>query len=301
MNTTATQPEAPDAGARRYQCRHIFAEGHRCRALSLRQEHFCYAHHTSRHPLPARHLTQETFINPDASFILPPLEDRPSIQLAISELARRVAANQLDMDRAKFLLRCCRHATANLPKEPRANKDLPYQEQEIEVPEPMVEAFELDPILGPLAPIAEAPEPLPPGRTGSYMEQLIERLANPSRCSTCYPPAPPKPAPDVPYPFPLPAIQAVAETNPASLESWVPHISTLRCGFTHRPKQNAPTAAASPRPWGTPSSPINSLQPSTCNRLTAPLPHAHRSGSGSPRLPWSRRSCRPRSSLSAPR
>jgi hypothetical protein len=208
MNTTATQTEAPDAGARRYQCRHIFAQGHRCRALSLRQEHFCYAHHTARHPLPTRIPTPETFINPDASFILPPLEDRPSIQLAISELARRVAANQLDMDRAKFLLRCCRHATANLPKEPRANKDLPYEEQEIEIPEPLVESFELDTILGPLAPIAEAPDPLPPGRTGSYMEQLIERLANPSRCSTCYPPAPPEPAP---YPYPLPAIQAVAE------------------------------------------------------------------------------------------
>jgi len=213
MNTTATQTEAPDAGARRYQCRHIFAQGHRCRALSLRQEHFCYAHHTARHPLPTRIPTPETFINPDASFILPPLEDRPSIQLAISELARRVAANQLDMDRAKFLLRCCRHATANLPKEPRANKDLPYEEQEVEIPEPLVESFELDTILGPLAPIAEAPDPLPPGRTGSYMEQLIERLANPSRCSTCHPPPTPEPAP---YPFPLPAIQAVAEVSPTN-------------------------------------------------------------------------------------
>ena len=290
---TATPTEAPDAGARRYQCRHIFAEGHRCRALSLRQEHFCYNHHTSRNPLPARNPTpaQETLIYPDTAFILPPLEDRASIQLAISELARRIAANQLDMERAKFLLRCCHRATANLPKEPRTAKNAhaAYEEEDEDLtPEPLVEAFELDPILGPLAPIAEAPE-LPAGRPSTYFEQLLERILDKSNppCPTCHPTPPPEPPPDAPYPFTLPAIQAVAQER-------VPRNLPSRCEFPHHPKrQNAPTIAASSRPWGT-------LLP-TNNCFTAPLPRARHSGSGSPRPPCSRRSCRPRSSLSAPR
>jgi hypothetical protein len=213
MNPTQTQTaaptEAPDSGARRYQCRHIFAEGHRCRALSLRQEHFCYIHHTSRHPLPARIPTAETFINPDSSFIMPPLEDRASIQLAISELARRIAANQLDLERAIFLLRCCRHATANLPKEPRSAKPIPYEEQEIEDPQPLVEAFELDTILGPLAPIAEFIAPAATERPLSCVEQMLQNILDrPVACPTCHPTPPPEPAP---FPFTLPTLQAVAD------------------------------------------------------------------------------------------
>ena len=215
MNPTQTQTaaptEAPDSGARRYQCRHIFAEGHRCRALSLRQEHFCYIHHTSRHPLPARIPTAETFINPDSSFIMPPLEDRASIQLAISELARRIAANQLDLERAIFLLRCCRHATANLPKEPRSAKPIPYEQQEIEDPQPLVEAFELDTILGPLAPIAEFIPPSPRERPLSCVEQMLQNILDrPVACPTCHPTPPPEPAP---FPFTLPTLQAVADTT----------------------------------------------------------------------------------------
>jgi hypothetical protein len=34
---------------RRYRCRHIHAAGHQCGSPALRNEHFCYYHHT---PLP---------------------------------------------------------------------------------------------------------------------------------------------------------------------------------------------------------------------------------------------------------
>jgi len=122
------------------------------------------------------------------------------------------------MERAKFLLRCCHRATANLPKEPRTtqNTHAPYEEEDDDLtPEPLVEAFELDPILGPLAPIAEAPE-LPAGRPSTYFEQLLERILDKSNppCPTCHPTPPPEPPPDAPYPFTLPAIQAVADTLP---------------------------------------------------------------------------------------
>ncbi len=246
---TATATEAPDAGARRYQCRHIFAEGHRCRALSLRASlaapaHFCYAHHIARNPLPARNSTQETFINPDAAFVLPPLEDRASIQFAISELARRVAANQLDMERAKFLLRCCRHATANLPKEPRLSKASdPFEEEEEDDPAPLVEAYELDPVLGPLAPIAEAPDPLPAGRPSTYFEQLLERVLHKRQtpCPVCHPAPPPEPPPDLPYPYPT--IQAVAE---ALLPRTVISTGAQRSGETCNSVRTAKTSANQP-------------------------------------------------------
>ena len=46
MNTT-------EATETRYQCRHIFTDGRRCASPSLRREHLCYYHHTTRRPIPA--------------------------------------------------------------------------------------------------------------------------------------------------------------------------------------------------------------------------------------------------------
>ncbi len=36
---------------KRYQCRHIFTDGHRCGSPCLRHEDFCYYHHTTRRPV----------------------------------------------------------------------------------------------------------------------------------------------------------------------------------------------------------------------------------------------------------
>ena len=44
-STTETQPK-------RYQCRHIHTQGHRCGSPALRGELFCYYHHTTRKPAP---------------------------------------------------------------------------------------------------------------------------------------------------------------------------------------------------------------------------------------------------------
>ena len=40
-----TQPEP-----KKYYCRHIFTDGHRCGSPALRNQHFCYYHHATRRP-----------------------------------------------------------------------------------------------------------------------------------------------------------------------------------------------------------------------------------------------------------
>jgi hypothetical protein len=108
---------------KRYVCRHIHASGLRCGSPCLRGEHFCYYHHTSRRPIQLRpRPTQENFIPHDAAFILSGLEDRPSIQLAISEVVTQIAANQIDHGRARLLLYAFRIASNNLPPHPRPTR-----------------------------------------------------------------------------------------------------------------------------------------------------------------------------------
>jgi hypothetical protein len=36
---------------KQYQCRHIFTDGRRCSSPCLRQEEFCFYHHTTRKPV----------------------------------------------------------------------------------------------------------------------------------------------------------------------------------------------------------------------------------------------------------
>jgi hypothetical protein len=122
----------------RFHCRHIHVSGHRCASPSLRNEAFCYFHHSSRKPvqnLAERRGKQSTFTLPDP-------EDRTAIQLAIGEVLRRIAANDIDPKRAGLLLYGLQIASCNLPKEtPSAF--------------PTVDEVLYDETYGPLAPEAE--------------------------------------------------------------------------------------------------------------------------------------------------
>jgi hypothetical protein len=125
---------------RRFQCRHIFTDGRRCGSISLRNEQLCYYHHTTR--LPAQNPHQRKARR--ATFDLPHIEDRSSIQSAISQIIQRIAANDLDPRRAGLLLYALQIASLNLPKPAPS-----------EAPEPTVDDITLDPELGPLAPTHE--------------------------------------------------------------------------------------------------------------------------------------------------
>jgi hypothetical protein len=74
---------------KRYQCRHIFTDGHRCGSICLRGEEFCYYHHTTRKPAQnprARRGRRGTFELP----VNDP-NDRTAHQSTIVEVLRRIA------------------------------------------------------------------------------------------------------------------------------------------------------------------------------------------------------------------
>jgi len=103
----------PDPKRKHFQCRHIFADGHRCGSKCLREENFCFYHYRSHKPrlMPEYRDTLSTFE-------LPALEDRSAIQSAITLIAQRIANGCLDSKRAGLLLYALQIASLNLPKPP---------------------------------------------------------------------------------------------------------------------------------------------------------------------------------------
>ena len=126
----------------RFQCRHIFTDGHRCQSPNLRGENFCYYHHTTRQPVPKQELSRRKTRR--ATFHIPLPEDRSAIQHTIGEVLQRLASNDLDTKRAGLLLYGLQIASQNLPK--------PHPEAK---PQPTIEEISQDPTHGPLAPITE--------------------------------------------------------------------------------------------------------------------------------------------------
>jgi len=141
---------------RRLQCRHIFNNGHRCGAVCLRNEDFCYYHHSTR----GRASRVRDQSNDQSTFELPLPEDRSAIQTSIGLVLQRIASGELDPRRAGLLLYGLQIASLNLPKE--------HHDPDRITPPPVDEVI-LHPELGPLAPESELP---PPYRTSR--EQLID-------------------------------------------------------------------------------------------------------------------------------
>jgi hypothetical protein len=146
------QTETP----KRYQCRHIFTDGHRCGSPALRQEDLCYYHHTTRKP--AKRTRRTTFEIP-----LP--EDRSAIQHTIGQVLQRIAANDIDPRRAGLLLYGLQIASLNLPKSQQSRQSTARGRYTTRTPDPepirqseLVEEIVLDPELGPIAPRAELDE-----------------------------------------------------------------------------------------------------------------------------------------------
>jgi hypothetical protein len=151
--TQATTP----AEIKRYQCRHIFTDGHRCGSPCLRHEEFCYYHHTTRRPIENPRERR----NRQAQFDLPLPEDRAAIQLSIGEVLRRIANNEIDSKRAGLLLYGLQIASLNLPRATAPSTTAP------------VEEIIADPQLGTLAPKAEVTQQ--EERKG-YVGTLLELL-----------------------------------------------------------------------------------------------------------------------------
>jgi hypothetical protein len=88
-------------------CTRLFPDGHTCGSPALRGERLCYYHHPSRHPV-ARH-------RPTRGFTLTAPTNHRELQLALSEVIRRLAANKIDTRRAGVLLYSLQLAGQALP------------------------------------------------------------------------------------------------------------------------------------------------------------------------------------------
>ena len=115
-------------------CKQIRANGERCSSPALRGKALCYWHFNSsrRHSRPAPPPAEEATLTPlddtrEAQLVkqyftpkphptlnLPPLEDRESIQLAISVLCAALARNEIEPKRASLLLYGLQVASSNV-------------------------------------------------------------------------------------------------------------------------------------------------------------------------------------------
>ncbi len=144
---------AIDFAIRRFQCRHVFIDGHRCGSPCLRGEDFCYYHHGTRRPRRATPasptgLLHDPYNEPpnQTTLTLPIPEDHSSVQLAIGTIMQGLATNALDPRRAGLLLYALQIASGNLAGAPHHAADQ------------IVEDITLDPAGSPLAPASELPE-----------------------------------------------------------------------------------------------------------------------------------------------
>ena len=133
---------------KRYRCRHVHAAGHQCGSPALRNEEFCYFHHTTRRPRPVagkfRHL------DAGEPFELPIVEDLTSALSVAAQLLCRIASNDLDPNRAGKLLYNLQIITSILDRASRAAAKATPAPQ----PEP-VEEVVADETHGLIAPITE--------------------------------------------------------------------------------------------------------------------------------------------------
>ena len=169
-DTEATIDTETIAEPKRYQCRHIFADGRRCGSASLRGEPFCYYHHTTRKPIARPHQRRSR----RGTFALPLPEDRSAIQLSIGQVLQRIASNEIDPRRAGLLLYGLQIASLNLPREAapaRANRSYGRSSSSHAEPADTVEEVITDPELGPIAPATEMAK-----AHKSVIQTLLENL-----------------------------------------------------------------------------------------------------------------------------
>jgi hypothetical protein len=254
MHTIAPQSETPQTETpRRFQCRHIFTDGHRCGSPCLRGEDLCFYHHTTRKPAahpPTRRCRR-------SAFEIPLPEDRSAIQHSIGQVLQRIAANDIDPRRAGLLLYGLQIASLNLPK-PQATQ-----------PE-LVEETTTHPELGTLAPPAEI------GKTTqrkSAVALLIEKMLEGDEQARQ------QEKQDQPAPATLPTLQAradeAAHANPCN--SPIPvvalspacraatHLRSLRSaiGATLRPAESSHASLKTPEPLQS----LRTSRAATRNRL----------------------------------
>jgi len=153
------QAELTTITQKRFKCRHVHATGRQCGSPALRNEQFCYFHHTTRSRKKSGGFR---YLDATEPFELPLVEDRASALSAAAQIFCRIASNNLDLGRAGKLLYNLQILNALLPREKAAPESQPAPS-----PQPLVEdrvlleELVLDEAHGLIAPITEMPEPAP--------------------------------------------------------------------------------------------------------------------------------------------
>src|SRR5260370_6154833 len=83
-------------------CFYVKADGRRCGSPALHDRNFCYFHYQVNRPRAT----------------VPPLENADAIQIALTDLARAVLAETVDLKRAKVLTYILQTASSNLRRGP---------------------------------------------------------------------------------------------------------------------------------------------------------------------------------------
>ena len=137
--------------SRRYRCRHVFTDGHRCGSPSLRTQDFCYYHHVSR---------REPSLAPGHGlFLMPRIDDRAAIQIALYDILARVTLRDIELKTAGMLLYGLQIASSNIAQQEKSARLATPN------PEPLVDEVTSNLLFGDLAPIAEYAEPKPQEET----------------------------------------------------------------------------------------------------------------------------------------
>ena len=268
MHEFIDEPKLP------HQCYHYLDNNHRCEATAMHGEYFCHLHRVK--PSPIIYLPAE-------GFALPDLKDRDAIQLAVSQVADRIAGNQIDNKRAGLLLFAIQIASSNLPPHARATPSSP-----VTASSPVIltlsEVKGKNPRILPVQPANPVIPATPSPVTAAFpvILTLSEVKGKNPRISPVQPPNPAiqieaantptltSPVTGEEQPATLPTLQGAAATHPNS--SPAPITSSHRPG--HRPSspesRAVPPASAPPkRKDNIPRSAARKSWPATW-RLTAP-------------------------------
>ena len=97
-------------------CRHVRTNGRRCRAASLNESPWCFFHKNQNIRHQGFRHTESTrgYLIPGQHLELAPIEDRDSVQLALSLVINALAVGQLEIKRATALLYGLQLASMNV-------------------------------------------------------------------------------------------------------------------------------------------------------------------------------------------
>ncbi|ABF41037.1 hypothetical protein Acid345_2036 [Candidatus Koribacter versatilis Ellin345] len=93
-----------------HECQHVLANGNTCRAPRLRNEPFCYFHVAARDRVRRQRLAAERRL----PLQVPVLEDRMTIQLALSDVVNALLSDRIDAKKAALTLYALQTASSNL-------------------------------------------------------------------------------------------------------------------------------------------------------------------------------------------